>query len=216
VDFNISNVSRQDPRLQMVAVLKSGTRVHSDGMHFINHAGPADLRQLISFYTDLAEVEHFEIRPFGGRARFFFEAVTLPNVSSSPFVAPPVAKVQISGGEIEKTIAEFVPLKVSVATHRGEWAGGSRAGWGRVTITKSANVTNLDKSLSLIFICQGLRIRPNLQFYLQNQPSPVPASSLVPNGFQGGASTGNCEAACWTFRTPLDQVDAVDISLPTH
>ncbi len=213
-EFNITRPHASDERLQMAAVLKSGEKVHPELPHFIgSRAMSLESRQLIRFDAFLAELDHFEVRPFGGRERFFFEAVALPKVSTKPFVAAPIARVQIAGGEMDERIATFAPLDVSVATHRGEWAGGCRAGSGRASITKSANVTDVDKSFTFVSDCSGISIRPQLQFTLRNQTSPASNSGLTPSGFQGGTSGGNFGASCWTYRTPLDQVDAVEVEL---
>ncbi len=216
MDFTISHPEREMPPLQIVAVLKSGERVHSHGMDYIGrHALATDQRQLVSFHADLSKVKHFEIRPFGGRERFFFEAVTLPTPSNKPFVAPPNARIQIAGSEIDKTIADFAPLDIRVSTHRGEWAGGSRIGSGQVTVTKSAHVTNLDHSLTVVCNSRGVPVRPQLQF-VPGKRSPLATSrNRNLSGSQGGGPSGNFAAFYWMYRTPLDQIETVDVSLPT-
>ena len=72
--------SNQDARetYQLVTVMKDGIRIHDDrffrcGTSVADADGPWELRTVSA---NLDDVDHFEIRPFGGRHRFFFEGVS--------------------------------------------------------------------------------------------------------------------------------------------
>lgn len=211
-DFTISH-GHDQLRWQLTAVLKSGERIHPDSRHFV---GPGvtlnDHRDLISFDADLSDVQHFEIRPFGGRERFFFDAVTLPKVSHKPFSAPPTARVPVAGGEVEEAIAVFSPLEICVATHRGLWVGGTRSGNGRAVILPSKFVSELDRAFTITTSIHGLSVRLGSRFTLVGAKSPAAIVNVASIKY-GDAVSGNSRAGAVSYRIPLDQVDNIEVEL---
>ncbi len=196
------------PDMQLCAVTKKGERFGRD--RFVRQGN-----QVVSFPTPVASIDHFEIRRFGGRHRFFFDGVELPESKSAlPFADPPVSRVNVGGAEVEATASEFLPLDVRVTVPDGDYGSGSTAGATKMTLIPHPNgPENKGGAISLIVDMRGFGARPTVFRFQTAGGSQWKPGSLI--GHTGGArSFGAIRSLSEdNFRTPLSEVDAIEISI---
>jgi len=200
-------------RYQIAAVSKTGEKVHTDVPHYLDFSQPSYHRQFpIFFNISLQDLKHFEIRPFGGRHRFFFDSLTLPQVSASPFAQPPTAKVAVAGGEIESQVPAFQPLNVRISTYRGNCADGSGSNFRRIIINRGT-ATNLNQEFTLVSAVDGVALPLQYRFLKRGTQSFVSGKALSPHV---SLATGGPQfaAACKSYLTPLDQIESIELSMP--
>jgi hypothetical protein len=198
---------------QIAAVTKSGERVHPDSPHFLGFRSGVQSEEVIQFNAPLGELDHFEIRPFGGRERFFFEAVELPKTSSRSFVKPPTALVKVAGGETNAVLTEFAPLDVRIAVHRGKWATGTAASGLWASVTPADEVINQDKAFTVTYQGAGVGNLALKVRFLDAESKKVIQESKLPRGGTGAASGAAVSAGYIDYQTPLERIDAVEVTL---
>jgi hypothetical protein len=207
-DLSVLQPKSSQQLLQIAAVLRSGEKVFSEHEHyFVPSVQSPDPRRLVTWDADLSDLASFEVRPFGGRERFFFEAVELPKASNRPFAAPPTTRVTVGGAEIDERIPDFEPLEVRIATHRGRSMSGTRSSLRRVTFVRSSQPTDLNRAFTLIASTYGVSVKPNAKHILKAFPT---AHGIFSSNTT--ASNGNQSITGAEYRIPLDQVDAIDVS----
>jgi hypothetical protein len=200
-------------RYQIAAVSSDGTKSHTDIPHFLNFTGSSGVRQPMYFDIALREVDHFELRPFGGRERFFFEAVELPKTSSQAFAKPPSARVKIAGSEMNAVLPEFAPLDVRIAVHRGNWATGTAASGLWASVTPADEVTDQDKAFTFTYQGFGIgNLALKVRFFDAESEKAVQELKL-PRFGNGAASGAAVSAGFFRYRMPLERVDAVEVTI---
>ena len=116
-------------RYQVGAVTKDGRKLLDS--RFLSYT--SDGKSPIEFYCRLDDIDHLEMRPFGGGHRFFFDGLQLPktgaNNTGATFADPPTAVVNVDQ-ELENftPIAAFAPLDIRIIALDGRWFTGSAAG----------------------------------------------------------------------------------------
>ncbi|MBW3600244.1 MAG: hypothetical protein KY475_23615 [Planctomycetes bacterium] len=200
----------QGVNYQITAVSASGEKAHTSVPHYLDFEQQGR-DQPIYFDMPLSEVDHFELRPFGGRHRFFFEAVTLPKVSETPFSKPPTAQVTVAGREIESEIQDFAPLAMRVTTHRGNWANGvaSRSDSRPFVTPRQDGATDQDEAFTITYRTEGrIGIRPQFRFLEKSSRTFVPGSQLGPR-----ATMRTIDAGYNDYFTPLEQIEAIEVTI---
>lgn len=200
-------------RYQIAAVSADGAKRHTDVPHFLNFTGNTGVRQPIYFEAPLSELDHFELRRFGGRERFFFEAVELPKTSTQPFTKPPSARVKIAGKETEADLTEFDPLHLRIAARRGEWATGTAASGLWAAVTPADEVTNQDKAFTFTYHGVGVGNLALKVRFLDAETEKVVEESDLPRGATGAGSGSAVSAGYIEYWMPLDRIDSVDVTL---
>jgi hypothetical protein len=198
----------QDMDYQIAAISKSGEKSHTDTFHFLRFSPAKTETRPIYVEMSLDDVAHFELRPFGGRHRFFFEEVTLPATSGGAFTNPPTVQVKIGGAETETKIAEFSPLDVRVGTQRGLWADGvASRGSQRFFTRQPGGATDVDSAFTLTFRT-GVDVSPRFRFLVRGKEGFAGDSDLGGRGSLRSGSFGYNE-----YLTPLKEVEMVEVSI---
>ena len=110
-------------RYQFTTVKKDGRRIPLDAL--ISSTSFYQSRKVIPWVSSgISEVDHFEIRPFVERDRFFFEGISLPKTSPAKFTAPPKAKFTFSGQTKSVELTELAPLSMRLSSLPGGYASG--------------------------------------------------------------------------------------------
>ena len=92
-------------------------------MHFLRPQQPP-LVEPIYFDIELRDLDHFELRSFGGRHRFFFEDVRTAQDFQAPFYFATNRKNQNRRRSSRTNVAAFAPLEMKMATFPGAEFGG--------------------------------------------------------------------------------------------
>jgi hypothetical protein len=203
--------SNDDRRYQIAAVLRDGERIVDDFFHTFN----SQKSSVIMFPTPLESIDHLEIRPFGGRHRFFFDAIRLPEITSQdPFADPPSAVVKIGGKEIATSVAAFRPLSARVRTVDGNYGQGTTTSNTSMTLTpRPEGPTDRGEAFSLIVDARGLgRLPLAFRFRKMGHPNWLADSQMSSAG--GASSFGSSRILIErNYRIPIESVDEVEISI---
>ncbi len=203
----------QDERYQVAAVSTHGEKQFEDRYLSLGTTGGG--QNLIRFDFPLDEIEHIELRPHGGRHRFFFEAVRLPKASGRSFADPPIVRVPVNQGEMRAVLSELAPLQVRLAVMNGDCATGSTSNGRMSRIIMRPEPRDADQAFTLSYDVKGIA---GLQLSVGFQDSQT--GNIVPEtafGSRGSyrASTATRQSAARTFSTPIDRVEAVEVSVQT-
>lgn len=114
----ISLVSKRsdDPketRYEIAAIADDGTR-HVHDRH-VDLEITGDGEALTFEFLLAGPVDRFQLRPYGGGHRFFFEAVELPKAGNRPFAPAPTVRMPLQEGAVRQVLDEFAPLQISLA-----------------------------------------------------------------------------------------------------
>ena len=198
-----------EARYQIVAVSTNGETVYSDLPHFLRFHKQSQPWPIF-FDVGLKELDHFELRPFGGRHRFFFDSVVLPKISARAFALPPKVKIAINGQEISQKLSTFAPLEIKIATFRGDEFSGSTANESRGSlIHRNPNQSDDDKEFTVAKWARGLSPqRWNFRYFAAKNRAVSWGNHSTAFG---GTATGG--AAYETFGAPLEQLEEVEVTL---
>ena len=197
-------------KYQIVAVLNDGTRVYRDryfrfpGSYLDKNGKRAELINLVA---GLDDIKHFELRPYGGGNKFFFEGVTLPNTSTAKFTVPPSPVVAI---DINKpvTVDELAPLKVSIKAFAGDAVSGTIGNEQYSHTHLNQDIQNADKNTTIVSRLSGLN-QPRWKIVANTEAGPVGITG-------GGASWGGGEYLDFeTVDVPHEEITTVKISMPS-
>jgi hypothetical protein len=142
---------------QIAAIAKDGTRSVPDSPHFI--APRRGVTRIVEFALSADQVSHFEIRPFLGRDRFYFDGLKLPKVTVHPSISPsqPLAKIPVGGKEVDVTSNILPSVKLRVRVLKGKRATGvANSGmhaWAKMT---EEPFENTDSMITVIYEIKGL------------------------------------------------------------
>ena len=194
---------------QVVAVSKEGRRIHPDLLVI-----PKWMMQPIPvrFRLPLEEIDHFELRPFRDRHRFFFEAVQLPLSTGKAFSKPPVATLKIYGQETKVGIPDFAPLSARFAAYRGNWTLGTSTHWMSSSPwveSRAGGAIAVEEEFTLVHHLRAIH-SVSWQFRFQDsitgKMKTESEMSLRNSGTSGQVRYKN-------FRKPLEAIQAVEITL---
>ncbi len=206
----------QAGRYQIYAVTRERRKSHPSFPHFLD-CSVGGSWHAISFDLPMEDILHFELRPFGGRHRVLFEAVKLPKLTGGTFKSPPAATAQITGQEINETLPQFHPLEVRVSTHRGIVANGTYTNGMHAGVIQSDQVIDADTATTFQYHVLGVHDIP-WQFLFQESAS---GQWLPETGLAGGRSGRGAASACGAhvgflyFNTPLERIEAVELTIPS-
>src|SRR3954471_6673169 len=201
----------QSKRCQIEAVSRSGETVYGDTPHFLRPQRNAQTEP-IYFDISLKELDHFELRPFGGRHTFFFEALELPKISRRPFAPPPRVNVAVAGKEVERKLTAFAPLDLKLATYRGAVFSGIAVNERWAGLMRSHRLQNdAATDLTIAYWAQGLQPQNWRLRYIDSQSgADLSRKSNRNSSFGGGPGLG---AAYVNFNLPLDRLGAIEVTL---
>ena len=204
----------QAGRYQIAAVTKDGQKRHASHPHFIRFYSNGLSRLPIQFPIALTEIDHFEMRPFGGRHRFFFEAVKLPVADGGRFQPPPTAMVAINRQEVKLDLDEFAPLSLNVATLSGVRVAGNSSSGGRYSVRyKKHDQLSDDEYFALVYRVEGLG-QAGWDFeFLSADTNRVLSKTEMRQRSSGEITGGTNKLGTLDFESPLDEVGAVKIRL---
>lgn len=157
----------------------------------------------------LDTIDHFELRPFGGRHRFFFDGLEVPPSAGRKFDPPPTAIIQTDGAEREGFLPQFDPLRVRYRVEKGSNVHGSAVYDTLAWIKQSGPHKNVDTEFSLLFIVQGLAELP-LDIRLQDANSGQWLGKNTPASGNYMSHGSNRNASAQVFRVPLEGVKAIE------
>lgn len=198
---------------QIAAVARDGTKVHTSSPHYLDFGSAKSSDHPYYFDMAIEDIDHFELRPFGGRHTFYFESVKLPIIADKPFGPRPGATIQVGGSEIKQTIQEFAPLRVKIATHRGDWANGVQANEQSASITaRDGGATEPEESFTLTVTLAGMG-NPSLTFRFQDEAGqPIENQALKKR--EGTQAFGPSFGAGFDhYISPLDRIHAINVIL---
>ncbi len=196
-------------RYQITAVSRSGELFYTNSLHFLASQTPA-LAEPIYFDVGHKELDHFEIRTFGGRERFFFEDVHLPKISKAVFAPPPKVKIAIAGKAIEQNITAFAPLEMKIATYVGSEFCGIAVNEQRATLMRPGiTLANPKQELTLAYWTQGL-YPELLHFQYLDAKTGRPLTGSSNRSVGGNWRHG---AGYVSMPQPLEQLGDVEITL---
>lgn len=203
-----------ETKYQIAAVTSDGERLVKDRYSVFSGS---ERIAMVPFSAPLETIDHFEIRPFGGLHRFFFDGVQLPAVKSkgqTAFAKPPAAQVKIAGAEMKAVANEFLPLDVRVQIHDGEFGSGSTAGSHTMTLLPhSGGPIDRGNSFSLIVDVRGIGGLP-LNYRFRSGGNTAWLSEAVMKSSGGAKSFGPSRVlAERNYRTPLSTVDEFELRI---
>jgi hypothetical protein len=167
----------------------------------------------IQFAVSMGEIDHFEVRPFGGRETFFFEAVALPTVPAKPFSKPALVTVLVGGKETNRRLREWAPLDVRFLLTRGRSVVGTYSSGERAGLIAAEEVSDQDKAFTLSYWGRGVNALP-LQFRFIEAPSEQRLTDAQLKRSSSGSSWGATFAAGYTeYEWPLERIESVEIGL---
>ncbi|MGI9472876.1 MAG: hypothetical protein ACR2NZ_15155, partial [Rubripirellula sp.] len=101
-----------DTSYQIAAYNKDGEKFFHDRL--VNPHFHGVSKSVVHFPVPLDQIDHLEIRPHGGRHRFFFDGVQVPELAPQPrFSKPPTAVLAVGGVPVKSELVEFLPLDVT-------------------------------------------------------------------------------------------------------
>jgi hypothetical protein len=168
-----------DQWYQVVTVTKRGQRIYSDfGIRFPGSYLLEDGRaELIRPHVDLADIQHFELRPRGEYRKFVLEDIRLPKTSMAKFIAPPKVVVTFNEVNSEVAITELKPLDLRLQLLDGNSVNEGVGDHDRQSTT--GNLASLGDELTLIGRLRGVG---NLKWTITTQPDSFRAGATSSSG----------------------------------
>ncbi len=212
--FDFSNVKRRfwgkDEKYQICAVGVDGKRYVPDFPHFIGVVSGAT--EIIRFGLPAEKVSRFEIRPFHGRDRFYFDNVKLPGIGQRTFDPPPIVTARVTGTRTEFTSSILHPIQVKVRVLPGIAAASAQSGSGTLAarVYPIHEPKNLDTQTTVIYDFHGIQLNRCFLCYLDhqgNRVSPRPTIDIS-QGAPARQFTG-----FETVPIPIDKIERVVLSL---
>jgi hypothetical protein len=201
------------PPLQIAAVTADGKKIHMDGRHFVTFGTWDESPMPIPFATTMDEIDHFEVRPFGGRETFFFEGVALPTVSARPFSKRPVVTISVGGKETNSQLQAWAPLDVRFLLTRGRSGVGTYSSGEQAGVLAAEEVSDQDKAFMLSYWGQGLNALP-LQFRFIDARTKQRLTDAQLKHSSNGSSRGATVCAGYIeYESPLERIESVEIGL---
>lgn len=195
---------------QVAAVSVHGDKYFSG--RYLHVGARGERQQLLLFPYRLDEIDHLEIRPHGGRHRFFFEAVVLPAATGMPFGPPPTATLPVTGAGAQAVLTEFAPLRVRLDVKPGAWAVGSTASTEKVQILTLPEPEDAGTAFTLTCEVRGLSPLPPI-FRFRDAAT----GAFLSDSAFGTRSRHQAAALVWQitagiYSTPISAIDAIEVA----
>jgi hypothetical protein len=197
-------------RYQIAAIANDGSRHVPDFPHFLS-AGVGKT-QVIEFDLPAEQLSHFEIRPFHGRDRFYFDGIELPHVDDPPSAPPLKLPIKLKGSEGGMVTADFFdPVRFTITALRGKRATGVESGSNQAWVEMTEKpYENTDSVVTFIYEIQGLRVRAPLFRCIDAEGNEIDArtttkaNTSLPQGLTVGFETK---------RVSIEKIDEVLFSI---
>lgn len=159
----------------------------------------------------LGEIDHFELRPFGGRHRFFFDGLEVPPATGRKFDPPPTVTIPINGTHRQGFLPQFDPLRVRYRVEKGTNVHGSAVYDTLAWIKQSGPHKNVDTEFTLLFTVHGIAELP-LDIRLQDASSGQWLGKNLQTSGNYMSHGANRKASAQVFRMPLEDVKAIEVT----
>lgn len=210
---------RNRQRYHIKAVDERGQNIIYDFPNYIHFENVNPPQSHENFGGNLSEVNHFEVRkfrqwPIDTRSKFYFSDLKLPKTSNVGFAKPPVAKVQVGGEEVEQQLAEFSPLEMTVAAHRGDWAGGTMSNGRHTLVTRrEGGAVDLDTSCTVVYAMLGMGYVDTDLKLLNKKGEDLLTVRRVGRIGRSSSHNSTSQAGYNKPSIPLEEIDAVEIRI---
>ncbi len=181
LDFNGKWV---DGRYQVCAVGKNGNKYFPGTPHFIDF-NRMEFTQVINFPIQYEQLQFIEVRPYGGRHRFFFDGVKLPTISGESLSPPATVTFPINGKETKQTSLELDPIRITLQTLKGDRAHGSSTTYNKTHVKIEEAGKDMDSKTTIIYTIGGLSVpscklnyEPIKEVLRKNSPNLDPSEWL--------------------------------------
>ncbi|UCF16859.1 MAG: hypothetical protein JSW59_05255, partial [Phycisphaerales bacterium] len=210
--FDFINVKKGPPgksdAYQIAAIAKDGTRHIPDHPHFLT--ARRGITRVIEFDLPAGQISHFELRPFLGRDRFYFDGLRLPKVSAHPSTTPPPITIPVNGKEVDVKSDGLSPAKLCVRVLKGKraYSVGSRGMQGWVRMVKEP-FEDTDSMITVIYEMKGLAAKNFSLNCFDADGGRIPAESRHhftsnPQGFTVGY---------WETNVPIEKISHIEWSI---
>ncbi|WP_422928299.1 hypothetical protein [Singulisphaera sp. PoT] len=200
-----------DGQYEIFAVGTRGERVFAELPHFVDFKA-ANSTEVIAFNLGVSRIDHFELRPFGGRHTFFFDNVWLPSVKPRLFGPPPSVSIAVDGKDVETEFPELDPIRVILRTRRGDVFGPVTSGG---VVFKPIQPEEAASKLSVSLEVQGVSARQAWNIaYTDRDGKPFKSGSLSSGVSLLSGITGGGQIGKWIYGVPLERLGKVTISPP--
>ena len=196
-------------RYQICAVGKDGAKSFPSAPHFIDFSHMAS-PEVVYFNLPLDEIDHFEIRLFGGRHRFFFEGVQLPKTSETPLASPPPVTFRVDGREGRWATEALAPLRIELQVLPGAYNEGSSAGDGGPRIRWNERVAGSENKTTIAYRVEGLVPDAIVVRVLDRAGNPLEKDQ---NRGGASASSNSIMVGSRLLHAPLAEVGGVVLAL---
>lgn len=197
----------------LIAVSKRGQRARSDDYLATQITPNRPLFSTESLFMPLDQIDHLELTPHVDRSVFFFDGLTLPSASETPFAPPPVAVVRVDGQPTTQEVQDFLPIEMNVALLDGEWnhnvTSNGDLGW---AIPNPDGPRDVGSALTLTYQTQGINLRPQFEYLDSDTNQPIPYADLH-HSSSGSSGGNNFAAGDETLRIPLKRIKEVTITV---
>jgi hypothetical protein len=214
VEFGWDREAGIQNRYQVAAVTRAGKKLLDS--HFLGYT--AEGKSPVEFHCPLDEIDHFELRPFGGGHRFFFAGLRLPRLTTGgpqAFAEPPTAVAKVGGQTVQAVaIPAFAPLDIRLQIADGFPFSGSVAGsnYHRL-VPNPEGPQQLGAGFTLVLQSEGLGEPPYaVAVRTAGSKQWTPANTLPRRGgFRAGAPNRGLMSTA--FLLPLQEIDELEITL---
>lgn len=201
-------------KYQVAAVTKEGNKLLDS--RFLSYVSTG--KSPVEFHCPLDQVDHIEMRPFGGGHRFFFDGLTLPSTvgtAKTRFDDPPTVAIQVGGKlSVSTPLAEFAPLDIRLMLADGLLFRGSTAGQNYLQLLPHPmGPKQLGEGFTRVLQSRGLS-DPPYAFRIRSVGSNVwTADNSIPSRGGFRASTSSRGMMATAFLVPIKDIDAIEVKL---
>lgn len=196
-------------KYQLAAVDRTYQKYFPSQPHFVDF-NTMGRTQIIQFNVPMGDLSHFEIRPFGGRHRFYFEGIQLPRNDLLPLQLPPVIPIPIFGQETAYTSTELSPILVQVKALKGSRLIGVSSDGAQANAHVDTAAKDIDNNKTTI-ICQfrGLNSAHARFTYIDRAGNMIVHSKAERGNASGALETVIAEVVT----IPLSEIHSIRIKL---
>lgn len=200
-----------DTKLQLTAVAKDGERVPMHGAPMYLH--PRSGIEVLHMAMNLHRLDHFEVRRFGGREKFFFDGIRLPKTSSAAFQPPPTVTTRWAEGDSKQVLADFSPLHVQLGRRAGHWANGTGGNDSGIYVLADPNgPRNVETETTVTYKVMGLS---SLKISVESAEGDQPWTAL-PSGDGGSSSNQQSQTGYQVYSIPAERLRQMRVSIGSN
>ncbi|HCF93884.1 MAG TPA: hypothetical protein DEW46_02380 [Verrucomicrobia bacterium] len=147
-------------RWQIAAVAANGEKGFPDIPHFIQASMVVGGVLVLDFPMPIERITGFELRPFGGRHRFYFRGVQLPARGGTGFPTAPVLRFQPQGrAEVELASDAWSPLDCTMSLYDGDVFSGGFGGSSGLCMNRRPEPLRVGEVSTLLIRVDGISWR---------------------------------------------------------